>query len=43
VIYLHEGDQHKGITLKRADHLSQHAVFDMGGRDVALSRERGQP
>jgi hypothetical protein len=43
VIYLHEGDQHKGITLKRADHVSQHAVFDVAGRDVVLSRERRQP
>ncbi|HET9642907.1 MAG TPA: hypothetical protein VFP68_06035, partial [Burkholderiaceae bacterium] len=43
VIYLHEGDQHKGITLKRADHTSQQAMFDVAGRDIVLSREHGQP
>jgi hypothetical protein len=43
VIYLHEGDQHKGITLKRADHAAQQAVVDVGGRNIVLSREHGQP
>jgi hypothetical protein len=39
VVYLHEGDQSKGITLKRADPVGQRAVFDVAGQDVVLTRD----
>lgn len=42
VVYLHEGDQAKGITLKQADPSRQAAVFDVAGRDVVMSRSAGQ-